>query len=148
MLFICIATNVKIGIFNNSNMQRLSSATFFILLSLAPLVKASERCPVPRTHVVSEEKARALAKRLTAAYRLTPVPVDCLDFNPDREAPGPAYEINVHEIHSEKCGGAIGLSPRVFTLKILGNGHITSDAHRTDGEYKSLTCPRRKHLTK
>lgn len=129
--------------------SRLAIA-FCLLSSALSVAQACQACPIPKQSVASSDEAIALAKKVVPAYKLTTVPVPCLDFKLDSKHAGAGYEIDVHEVHSKECGGDEMFSPRVMSLHIDSGGSVTTDAYTlgADASYRPVVCKKTKKRVK
>ena len=122
--------------------------TFALLMPLTCV--AEERCPLRRQPVASVDEALSLAKQATVAYKLSSVPIACLDFRLSKQYLGVGYEIVIREVHSKACGGDAMTSPRVADMNISPRGYVTTDVYSVEtGAYRPLVCNKnKKHRTK
>jgi hypothetical protein len=121
-----------------------------LLSGTSPAAQACQPCPIPKQPVVSGDAAITLAKRVVPAYKLTSIPVQCLDFRLDSKHAGSGYEIDVHEVHSKECGGDEMFSPRVMSIHIQDGGTVTTDAYSlgTDASYRPVVCKKTRQRIK
>jgi hypothetical protein len=82
--------------------------------------------------VVSDNDAALRAADVTHDYGLSKDRTECLLF--DTADKGDYFLVRVRENHSEACGGAAGVSPALFFMKIRKqDGHVVTTAY--DGEH-------------
>lgn len=126
-------------------------ALLIIFASNAAL--ADETCPIARRAIQSVSDAEALAAEAASIYKLSPIPLKCVEYqaidaheskSKNDKSIG-SYWINFHELHNAKCGGDPNTGPRLFTIKVTKDGHMSTDAYGMDvtsGRFRALKCPK------
>ena len=86
---------------------------------------------------LSQEKALELTRRATIHFQLTPLPLDCLQFE---EVEDPGYFIwVVRERHDANCRGDPQRPARTFTIRTHKvTGSMTTDAQNLQGKMELL----------
>lgn len=126
-------------------MKTINRALAISIALVALSCHAAEHCPVPSKPVASSEEAVAVARRVTAAYQLSTVPLACLEFKPAQLYAGLGYEITIREVHSDACSGDKSTSPRVASIRIASSGKFTTDAYSPEtGVFRPPYCKRRR----
>lgn len=94
------------------------------------LVACTQACAGQRTLATGDDAA-VRASEITRTYQLSKDKTDCLLF--DTADKGKYFLVRVRENHSDACGGAEGVSPTLFFLKIRKrDGYTVTTAY--DGE--------------
>lgn len=126
---------------NNFSRFRMSLVLGVAVLFFSSLSYAGALCPITPKPVKSEEAAISLVEKAVQVYKLTPLAIECLSIEMFSQSADSGYLVDVREKHTQQCGGDPMVSPRLFSIQVHPNGHLTSDANRLDRTYKLLTCP-------
>jgi hypothetical protein len=87
----------------------------------------------------AESKFIKLARSITVDFQLTPLPLECLEFELLDERNKGKRVIDVRERHSKSCGGDPGTSIRIFSIAIdEKTGRVWSDAMSSLGQMEIL----------
>ncbi|CAE6810452.1 hypothetical protein R69658_05375 [Paraburkholderia aspalathi] len=105
---------------------------------IAALIVCTQACAA-RQPVTNDDNAATRAADITRTYGLSKDRTECLLF--DTADKGEYFLVRVRENHTQACGGATGVSPTLFFLKIRKrDGYTVTTAY--DGEqYLPLKTP-------
>lgn len=113
---------------------------FILLISAISLLTswfAGPRAEV--LSIASQKAAIEQAMSMNQKYKLARLTDDCLVFSIWNEVVEGNYIVDVRERHNAICGGAPGVSPRLFTLRVeQKTGRVWTDADDISGEYRLL----------
>jgi hypothetical protein len=112
---------------------------------------AGETCPIAQRAIRSIQDAKALAIEAVSVYKLSPIPLKCVEYqaidasekSTKNDNNGGPYWIIFHERHNTSCGGDPNTGPRLFTIKVTKDGRMSTDAYGKDiasGRFRPLKC--------
>ncbi|RDD83134.1 hypothetical protein [Dyella tabacisoli] len=103
---------------------------------------ASAPSPVVADTALLVSNEDAAIKRVGDAvqrHHLTSLRSECLSFMVEEDG-ATSYSVDVHENHTQPCGGDPSTSPRLFSFKVdRSHGKLTTDAlDPADGDFQSI----------
>jgi hypothetical protein len=130
---------------NFSRFSKLFLVLNFTFICSTGLAKNAKKCqplPLKTTSILSEADVLGIAKKAVQSYNLTSIANECLAFQILKKNEK-KYLVNVREKHSGECGGDPMVEPRLFSLYIEKNKHLTTDAYSPAMKFEALSCKKK-----
>lgn len=107
---------------------------------MTALIVCTQACAAEQP-VTNDDKAATRAAHITRNYKLSQNRTECLLF--DTADKGEYFLVRVRENHTQACGGAVGVSPTLFFLKMRKrDGYTVTTAYDSE-RYLPLKTPAR-----